>query len=252
MAAPPWEDAMRVFRMFTTAAALSWLLLLTGCASTQGVRYVYQDKEFGVVGMPENTDQWPTHYRRQADKLMEEHFPAGYEIVRAEEVTEGSRTLKIEGSNTAEIAPQLPAELLRVAKLGFSAHRSQSDNIKIKECRIIYRRADRDRANGFSTDVEVCPARYLDPNSAEHKKNEAASASNLVSKTTATSTSTPAPPAPEPPASAAEKAPVKPQTERPTADTSTPPEAETRSSGKADSDSEKDAEPTTELAEAND
>jgi hypothetical protein len=240
--------------MFTTAAALSWLGLLTGCASTQGVRYVYQDKEFGVVGMPENTDQWPTHYRRQADKLMQEHFPAGYEIVRAEEVTEGSRTLKIEGSNTAEIAPQLPAELLRVAKLGFSAHRSQSDNIKIKECRIIYRRADRDRANGFSTDVEVCPARYLDPNSAEHKKNEAASASNLASKTTSTPTptSTPAPPAPEPPASAAEKAPAKPQTERPTADTSTPAEAETRSSGKADSDSGKDAEPTTELAEAND
>jgi hypothetical protein len=62
---------------------------LTGCASKHSVRYVYQDRDFGVIGMPENTDFWPNHYRRQGEKLMKAHFNEGYEIVRAEEVIEG-------------------------------------------------------------------------------------------------------------------------------------------------------------------
>jgi hypothetical protein len=82
------------------------------------VRYVYQDKNFGVIGMPENTNRWPTYFHRKAEKLMGEHFPDGFEIVRAEKVTEGSRTLKIEGSKTAEIGPQVPAELVKIAKFG--------------------------------------------------------------------------------------------------------------------------------------
>jgi hypothetical protein len=147
--------------------------LASGCASDQGVRYVYQDKDFGVVGMPENTDRWPTHYRRRAEKLMDEHFPEGHEIVRAEEVVQGSRTLKIEGSKTAEITPQVPAEILKIAKLGRSASRSQSDVVKIKECRIIYRRAARAESPGFSTDVEVSPTLYVDPNDAERTAADA-------------------------------------------------------------------------------
>ena len=144
--------------------------LSTGCATDHNVRYVYQDKEFGVVGMPENSDRWPTRYRRRAEKLMAEHFPEGHEIVRAEEVTQGSRTLKIEGSKTAEIVPQIPAEILTIAKLGRSASRSQADVVKIKECRIIYRRAPQAKAADFATDAEVTPAQYVDPNDAERKK----------------------------------------------------------------------------------
>lgn len=146
----------------------------TGCATDHTVRYVYQDREFGVVGMPENTDRWPTHYRKRAEKLMAEHFPEGHEIVRAEEVTQGSRTLKIEGSKTAEIVPQIPAEILTIAKLGRSASRSQADVVKIKECRIIYRRAAHGEATDFATDAEVTPAQYLDPNDVERKKADAA------------------------------------------------------------------------------
>jgi hypothetical protein len=170
------------------------LLMGPGCATTENVRYVYQDRDFGVIGMPANTDEWPTHYRRQAEKLMEEHFPEGHEIVRAEEVVEGSRLLKIEGSKTAEIAPQLPTELLKVARLGGSASRSQADTLKIKECRIIYRRIPRvetshteDRgpvkariragsrlarteAADFADQAAVTPGQYLDPNDAERRK----------------------------------------------------------------------------------
>ena len=115
--------------------------LSTGCATTRTVRYVYQDGAFGVIGMPENTNRWPTYYHRKAEKMMAEHFPEGYEIVRAEEVTEGSRTLKIDRSNTAEISPEVPSEILKIAKFGHTASRSQADTLKIKECRMIYRRA---------------------------------------------------------------------------------------------------------------
>jgi hypothetical protein len=142
---------------------------LSGCATTESVRYVYQDKSFGVIGMPENTDRWPTRYHRKAEKLMKEHFPEGYEIVRAEEVAEGSRTLKIEGSSTAEINPQVPADILKIAKFGRTSTRSQADTIKIKECRIIYRRTSPRQDTAFASDVDVKPTHYVDPNEAEQK-----------------------------------------------------------------------------------
>ncbi len=46
-----------------------WLLVSmilcfsAGCAATRDVRFVYQDGDYGVVGLPENTDCWPNHYR---------------------------------------------------------------------------------------------------------------------------------------------------------------------------------------------
>jgi hypothetical protein len=138
------------------------------------VRYVYQDGQFGVVGIPENTDRWPTHYRRQADALMARHFPEGHEIVRAEEVVEGSRTLKVEGSNTAELAPQLPTALINIAKLGHTASRSQADTLKIKECRIVYRRAeaiDAEVQPGYADSASLAPAPYIDPNAEARQKS---------------------------------------------------------------------------------
>ncbi len=156
---------MRGYRFMALAA----ILISSGCVTDQDVRYVYQDKNFGVVGMPANTDVWPTYYHRRAEKLMTEHFPEGHVIVRAEEVSEGSRTLKIEGSNTAEIDPHVPAELFKIAKVGRTSSRSQADVVKIKECRIIYRRAP--KAEGpFAEDVDLCPTHYLDPNESERKK----------------------------------------------------------------------------------
>jgi hypothetical protein len=143
-----------------------------GCANTQGARYVYQDREFGVVGIPANTDRWPTRYRTQAEGLMHRHFPEGHEIVRAEEVVEGSRILTTEGTNTAELAPTLPIELLKIAKLGRVAKRTQADTVKVKECRIVYRRALRpaapdaeaDAGCGFADAPATNPTAYIDPN----------------------------------------------------------------------------------------
>jgi hypothetical protein len=149
------------------------LIPLAGCSTIHDVRYVYQDADFGVIGLPENTDEWPTHYRSRADKLMERHFPQGHEIVRAEEVVEGERTTKSEGSNTAEVTPQLPAALLNVAKLGHSERHSQSDTLKLKECRIVYRRSDlAAKSEGYARAPDLNPARYIDPNDAERRKAE--------------------------------------------------------------------------------
>jgi hypothetical protein len=142
-----------------------------GCATTQGVRYVYQDGQFGVVGIPENTDRWPTHYRRQAEQLMAAHFPEGHEIVRAEEVVEGSRTLTLKGTNTLELTPQLPPDLFKVGTLGRSASRSQADSLKIKECRIVYRRSPHPAPEAeFSDLATLTPTRYVDPNAPDQRK----------------------------------------------------------------------------------
>lgn len=154
-----------------------WLILGTtlaassGCASTSAVRYVYQDGNFGVVGMPENTNRFPSHYRNKAEKLMAEHFPDGHEIVRAEEVNQGDRTLKIDGGHTAELAPQATSGLLSVAKLGRTSSRSQADTTKIKECRIIYRRIGSPEVPaGFSAAADPTPTQYIDPNAVERHR----------------------------------------------------------------------------------
>jgi hypothetical protein len=152
--------------MRTTLGLLAFLTLTgAGCSTAREVRYVYQDGDFGVVGMPENTDRRPTHYRRQAERLMDSHFPEGHEIVRAEEVEEGSRTVKVEGSATAEVAPSLTGLMLTAVKLGRTASRSRSDTVKVKECRIIYRRAgSQGPPPDFSEVASLAPSQYVDPN----------------------------------------------------------------------------------------
>jgi hypothetical protein len=150
--------------------ALIFVAALSGCAHTDSVRYVYQDRDFGVIGMPENTDRWPTYYRRHGEKLMDAHFSEGHEIVRAEEVIEGERTLKFEGSNSAEVSPQISESLLKVVKLGHSASRSEAETVKVKECRIIYRRADSAKPKDYAGIPTLTPTLYVDPNAAERRK----------------------------------------------------------------------------------
>src|SRR6185312_15826654 len=130
------EDSMRSFHGGHSALAV--FVLVSGCSHQ--VRYVYQDHDFGVIGMPENSDEWPTCYRTKAEKLMKAQFPEGHEIVRAEEVVEGTRMLTTQGSNTAEILPTISTPFVQIGKLGHSSGRTQADKLQIKECRIIYRR----------------------------------------------------------------------------------------------------------------
>jgi hypothetical protein len=123
-----------------------------------------------VIGMPENTDRWPTHYRRHGEKLMDAHFPEGHEIVRAEEVVEGERTRKVEGSKSAEVSSQVSKSVLRLVKLGHSASHSEAETVKATECRIIYRRTDCEKPKGYSKAPTLTPSLYVDPNVAERRK----------------------------------------------------------------------------------
>lgn len=151
--------------------AVPALISAAGCAGMHEARYVYQDGEYGVVGIPENTNLWPTYYRDRAEALMKGHFPEGHEIVRAEEVVEGSRTTTVKGTNTAQIEPRLPAPLLTIGKIGLTADRSQADSVKIKECRIIYRRTPTSApSEPFSALATPTPAPYVDPNALERRK----------------------------------------------------------------------------------
>ncbi|MFO0958313.1 MAG: hypothetical protein U0800_12940 [Isosphaeraceae bacterium] len=146
-----------------------------GCVGVDDARYVYQDGLYGVVGIPSNTDTWPHHYRQQADDLMKSHFPDGYAIVRAEEVVEGSRTLVVDGKTSAEVGPTVPSTPIRVGTLGRTASRTQSDTLKIKECRIVYKKAGSpDPAPGFAAEPDLKPTCYIDPNREPQKAKEEA------------------------------------------------------------------------------
>ncbi len=147
-------------------------LVGSGCAATGQARYVYQDGQYGVVGIPENTSVWPNYHRASAEALMLKHFPGGFEVVRAEEVVEGSRTLTLNGTNTAQLDTEGPVPIIKVGKLGRTATRTQADNLKIKECRIVYKKAgccDAEPEMGFADRSTLTPEPYLDPNAEARK-----------------------------------------------------------------------------------
>jgi hypothetical protein len=172
-----------MFAEIRTSVLIGLLGLGTlGCAGVREVRYVYQDGESGVIGLPENTSRWPTYYRQHAEELMAKHFPEGYEIVRAEEVDEGSRTLTINGTKAAELDAGGPTNLLTLAKLGRTSTRTQSDTVKIKECRIVYKKAEPKGAPKHSEYAEQAawtPPTYIDPNA---KARQPATAKAEVNK----------------------------------------------------------------------
>jgi hypothetical protein len=156
------RGAMRVGVLFWIAA---WVL--PGCAATSDARYVYQDGQFGVVAIPRNTADDPNHYRAQAESLMAQHFPQGYEIVRAEEVVEGSRTLTVGKAGSTELTPQVAPHLLALLKVGASITKSQADTMSLRECRIIYKKADAQpgpAAGKFAPEPALSPTCYHDPN----------------------------------------------------------------------------------------
>jgi hypothetical protein len=62
------------------------LLNLAGCAKA---RFVENGQGYGVVAIPSNSNSWPNYYRNQAEALIREKCPNGYEIVREEETVTG-------------------------------------------------------------------------------------------------------------------------------------------------------------------
>ena len=162
-------------RMRLTRGRGTWLLSICltigGCASPAGARYVYQDGEFGVVGIPCNTLLEKNNYRSQADVLMARHFPRGYEIVRADEVVEGQRTLDHGNRTEIDAGATIRAtnQLINLAKLGRTTSYEEKDQLQLRECRIIYKRksAGTDaRPIQFAAVASLTPQFNVNPNEA--------------------------------------------------------------------------------------
>ena len=163
----------RNLRLKAALAAISFCA--TGCMTTPDARYVYQDGEYGVIGIPRNTSLGKKNYREQAYGLMTRHFPEGFEIVRSEEVVEGERTLDTARKVELDSEPGFAAfnQMLKVGKFAKSTSSDQKDSLKITESRIIYRRKPDGKStghDGFTALANLAPDFYLDPNAQLRKE----------------------------------------------------------------------------------
>jgi hypothetical protein len=164
---------MRLFRavllgLFATASA--------GCMQPIVARYVYQDHDFGVVAIPMNTYLGRVSFRNEAEELMYRHFPEGYEIIRAEEVNEGERTLDVGRKTQIETSPNLTAlnQMIKLGTLDQTTSFEQKDKIMVRECRIIYRRraaTPKISSGPFALASSVNPQFYIDPNETVRRQN---------------------------------------------------------------------------------
>ena len=63
------------------------LLAGVGGCGAPGARVVLQTERGGAVAIPNNSDVWPTYYRRKALEMIAAQCPDGYEITDEREVT---------------------------------------------------------------------------------------------------------------------------------------------------------------------
>src|SRR5262249_21161996 len=69
-------------------AAVFLLVTMSGCGSARMLGY-NAETGVGVVAIPNNYNFWPLKYRDEADKLMAQRCPNGYDIVEEKEVVVG-------------------------------------------------------------------------------------------------------------------------------------------------------------------
>lgn len=172
------------------AAAFGLLgLAFAGCATPPVARYVYQDNEFGVVAVPVNTFLSKLDYRGQAEELMARHFPEGFEIVRAEEVDEGQRTLDFGRKTDIQTSPMVAGlnQMVKVGSLERASSFEEKDMIHVREARIIYKRKAPGTPGGagqFAALPSLAPMLYVDPNETirRHEKEQALAKASVGDK----------------------------------------------------------------------
>jgi hypothetical protein len=165
-------------------------LMSTGCYSPMVARYIYQDGEFGVVGIPVNNYQKRLDFRGQAESLMARHFPEGYEIVRAEEVNEGERIRDVGRKTELETEPAVAVlnQIIRLGSLSRTTSFAEKDKLQVRECRIIYKRKSihtPGRNGQFASVTSLAPPLYIDPN--EVMRHQIKTGAELLAKVEATS-----------------------------------------------------------------
>jgi hypothetical protein len=141
-----------------------------GCMMNQpDARYIYQDGQYGVVGVPQYSPFGFKNYEKQAKELMAKHFPDGFEIVRAEEVVEGQRVLDRNRTSQITTDPVISAlnQNIKLGQLAQTSTTQQKDSTAITESRIIYKKRSLESpsgADGFAVRANLIPEFYLDPN----------------------------------------------------------------------------------------
>jgi hypothetical protein len=168
------------------ASSVGVLCLATsGCSTPMVARYIYQDGEYGVIGIPVNNYQKRVDLRAQAESLMARHFPEGYEIVRAEEVNEGERIRDVGRKTELETEPAVAVlnQIIRLGSLNRTTSFAEKDKLQVRECRIIYKKKSIHAAgrNGqFASVTSLAPPLYIDPN--EMVRHQIKTSTDLVAK----------------------------------------------------------------------
>jgi hypothetical protein len=133
---------------------------LAGCASDQA-RYVYQDRESGVIAIPRNTPRMMAY----AEVLMEKHFPGkNYEVVRTVEVETGGSKATYESDTTNAQTRPLGSGVLSALKLSHDRDRKQAESTKLVESRVVYHRQQPGGRTGlaFAQSPDYTPRLYAD------------------------------------------------------------------------------------------
>lgn len=173
-------------RAITQAASLGGLLLAaSGCYTPMVARYIYQDGEYGVVGIPVNNYQKRLNFRAQAEELMARHFPEGYEIVRAEEVNEGERIRDVGRKTEFDTEPAVAVlnQIVRLGSLNRTTSFAEKDKLQVRECRIIYKKKSvhaPGRTGQFASATALTPPLYIDPN--EIMRHQIKTGADLLAK----------------------------------------------------------------------
>jgi len=205
---------MASMRRKLLAMTVSGLLMpgFGGCMMNQpDARYIYQDGQYGVIGIPQYSPFGFKNYEKQAKELMAKHFPDGFEIVRAEEVVEGQRVLDRNRTSQITTDPVISAlnQNIKLGQLAQTSTTQQKDSTAITESRIIYKKRSLEAppgADGFAARANQIPEFYLDPNELMRARNQVEIAEAKVKEknaaTTVAATSKDASPKPPDPASA--------------------------------------------------
>ena len=118
----------------SVSALVLALAVAGGCASP--AKYVEKRGDSGTIAIPNNTDTWPSHNRREALALIQKHVGVNYEILEEREVVVGQSTNNNQQVNTEDTfnreIPFQPAQ-----KQTINTTTTQRD---ITEWRIVYRR----------------------------------------------------------------------------------------------------------------
>ncbi len=141
-----------------------------GCSHDREARYVYRDGKYGVIALERDTKT----SRKQAAKLMAEHFPGGYEIVREEEIDTGARKSDQAVKQATAIKPGAGVSrfLVGVGESSVSSQTNYQDELRLHEVRIIYRNGKEKQEAGYTALSSATPEMYADPNKdARHRES---------------------------------------------------------------------------------